>query len=71
MIFKELKETKQDLELQCIENSRKQDIIIELRRENKELKDENKHLKEQLDQALKDYDKLFEKIGKRGKKNEQ
>lgn len=69
VIFKEIKELRQDLKLQQLENGKKQDKIIELSKENRELKEQNKHLEEQLDRALKDYDKLLEKIGKRGKGN--
>lgn len=71
-------ELKQDFDLQCKENSRKQDTILELRRKITELESENRLLTEKLEASDKEYDKLiqilspkkYEKLIKETKKND-
>lgn len=58
-------ELKQDFDLQCIENSRKQDTILELRRKITELEEENKLLTEKLEASDREYDKLIQSLSKK------
>ena len=69
---KKINELKNDIKLQAIENSRKQERIKELgdrvkeqQAEIEKLKGEKEHIQLQLDQALRDYDKLLEVVNVR------
>lgn len=59
------KELKHDYELQCLENSRKQEQILELRRQKRELEEQIQLLKEKLESSDKEYDKLLQSLSKK------
>lgn len=62
VIFKELKELRQDLKLQQIENGKKQEQIRELIKENRELKEQIKELTNKIE--------ILESVKKRGRKKD-
>lgn len=59
------KELRQDFELQCQENARKQEQILELRRKNRELEEQINLLTEKLQASDREYDKLVQSLSKK------
>lgn len=46
------KELRQDYDLQCIENARKQEQILELRRQIRDLEEQHKELQEKIERLV-------------------
>ena len=57
------KELKQDFDLQCLENARKQEQIIELRRHIRDLEEQHKELLEKIDRLV-ETNNLLQKLNK-------
>ena len=55
-------ELKRDYDLQCIENGKKQEQILELRRTKRELEEKVEKLEEKLKASDLEYDKLIQSL---------
>lgn len=63
------KDLRQDYELQCLENARKQEQIIELRRQLRELETQYKELQDKIDRLV-ESNKLLKELNN-GNKTKQ